>query len=103
MAEIKDCCANCRFWRPQEEWDREPLKMDDGTYELEDIQAPCGVRPPTEWLRDPDYINVEPPNTNSKMWCQFHERLLIGGSSFRKMECTKPHRMCRLYAREGER
>jgi len=71
----KDCCATCRFWRPEDDQDREPMRMDDGNYVYEDFQAPCGVMPPTEWLRHPDYLLVEPPHTSSTMWCRFHENL----------------------------
>jgi len=66
-------CATCRFWRPRHESDREPYRKDDGTEDYEGLKAPCGVRPPTEWIKTPGYLLVEPPHTVDTDGCQFWE------------------------------
>jgi len=70
------CCANCNNWCPGDPEDREFWREDDGTWVPPDNHAPCGVRPPTEWIREEGYITVDPPQTYGGAWCRFHELIL---------------------------
>jgi len=71
---MRPVCANCRMWCPEDPEDREPWINAEGKPEFPDIHAPCGVRPPTEWLYEKGFINVERPRTYAGAWCRFWER-----------------------------
>jgi len=94
-----DVCANCRFWRPRDEWDRDPYDHDeDGKPIYEELASPCGVRPPTEWVIPQGMLLAEAPHTLSTDWCQFHEKLnddepLVQDSRTPAL-VPKPHKMC---------
>ena len=125
---VPDQCSNCRFWRPYDPVNREPYPDDTGAWMWDDVSAPCGVRPPTEWIRDPAYLAVEPPYTGPERWCRFHdpvnntiqncsdlydyagEPCLNGTKADKTHTCgaesttngTKPHKTCASGSTPGE-